>query len=62
MSKKKFSKKQIRQWRAYERVRESGRWNMYWPQARMETGLSEKDYRFVMDNYSALADQAKGEQ
>ena len=52
---------QISNWRKYEKVRLGGRWNMFFPQARMATGLSEDDYAFCMDHYSELKDAAEKE-
>lgn len=51
---KKFTKKQFGNWIRYELVRLSGKWNMYDPNARRETGLTNKEYSFVMKNYSEL--------
>ena len=38
----------------YERVRRSGLYNMFDPNARALTGLSKEDYVWVMENYSEL--------
>lgn len=54
-----FTAKQISDWRAYERVRKDGRWNMYDPNARNATGLSAERYRFVMQNFAGLKAQAE---
>jgi hypothetical protein len=51
-----FTAQQLADWRAYERVRQSGRHNMFFPQAQRATGLSSERYSFVMANYSALMD------
>lgn len=53
-TKDKFTKEQLSDWRAYERVRKGGRYNMFDPRARQATGLDSRDYVFVMDNFSAL--------
>jgi len=50
----KFTEQQIKDWRAYEKVRAGGRWNMFFPQARAATGLTSDEYSFVMDNFDAL--------
>ena len=50
--------KQIKDWRAYERVRAGGKWNMFDPNARIATGLSRENYIFCMKHYSALKEQA----
>ena len=39
---------------AYEKVRRSGKYNMFDPLARYESRLSEEDYIWVMQNYSKL--------
>lgn len=57
----KFTKQQITDWKAYERVRSSGTWNMYFPSARAATGLSSERYIFVMDNYLQLKEAAEKE-
>jgi hypothetical protein len=49
-----YTPAQIADWRAYERVRKGGKYNMFDPRARRATGLSGDDYSFVMRNYSAL--------
>lgn len=56
-----FTNQQMADWRAYERVRKSGAFNMYDPRARRATGLSGERYSFVMNNYSELKEavQAK---
>ena len=51
-----FTVEQLSQWRAYERVRKSGRFNMFDQNAVRLTGLSAKEYAFVMRNYSELKD------
>jgi hypothetical protein len=40
--------------RAYERVRQGGRFNMMFPDARKATGLDMDTYQTVMSNYGAL--------
>lgn len=54
-----FTPKQLADWRAYEKVRCSGKWNMYMPQARRATGLSEEKYNFAVDHYEELRDADK---
>jgi hypothetical protein len=49
-----FTAEQRADWRAYERVRRGGRFNMFDPRARRATGLSEERYSFVMKNYGKL--------
>ena len=49
-----FDEKQLRDFKAYEKMRKLGRYNVFDPRARRLTGLSEEAYTFVMNNYSAL--------
>ena len=58
---KKFTQEQVKNWKAYERVRAGGRYNMFDPRARRTAKLSEAEYGFVMDNYSALKQAAEGD-
>jgi hypothetical protein len=51
-----FTPQQLADWRKYEKVRKSGRFNMYFPGAREATGLTESRYMFALDNYEALRD------
>ena len=51
---KEFTKIQLADWRAYEKVRAGGRFNMFDPRARRATGLSDERYIFVMLNFLAL--------
>lgn len=52
----KFTEQQLRDWKIYEKVRISGRFNMLFPEARVATGLSREDYLFVIKNYIELRD------
>lgn len=56
---KPFTKKQIRDWRRYEKVRQGGRYKMYDPRARRATGLGSESFRFVMLNYTKLKEASK---
>lgn len=38
----------------FEKIRQSGRFNMYDPQAQIYSGLNEKTYMEVLKNYSEL--------
>ena len=49
-----FTKDQLTDWKAYERVRSGGRYNMFDARARQATGMSGERYSFTMINYSAL--------
>jgi hypothetical protein len=53
-SKTAFTSDDLNDWQAFERVRKSGRWNMYDPHARRATGLSSERYSFVMHNFTKL--------
>lgn len=57
--KKQFTEQQLKNYRAYEKVRFGGRYNMFHPHARMLSGLEKEDYLFVMSNYSELRDAAE---
>ena len=50
-----FTKKQLNDFKKYEAVRKSGKYNMFDPRARRATGLDKDDYLFVMDHYSGLS-------
>lgn len=54
-----FTAAQIADWKAYERVRKGGRYNMYDPRARAATKLSGDRHAFVMKNFSALRARAE---
>lgn len=54
-----FTHQQIQNWRAYERVRAGGRYNMFDPRARVAAGLDGAEYSYVMKNYSALKLEAE---
>jgi hypothetical protein len=49
-----FTEKEIENWRAYEKVRASGEWNMFDVNAREATGMTRGEYWFTMRNYIAL--------
>lgn len=49
-----FTEQDIKAFKAYEKVRAGGRYNMFDPNARRLTGLSQNDYTFVMVNFDAL--------
>lgn len=50
----KFTKEDLADWKAYEKVRTGGRWNMFDPRARKATRLSSERYLFVMHWFSEL--------
>lgn len=41
----------------YEKVRKSGKYNMFDYRAQLESGLSKEDYLYVMSNYSDLKEK-----
>lgn len=51
-----FTDEQLADWRAYEKVRKSGRFNMFDPRARLATRLSADRYSFVVGNFEKLKD------
>lgn len=53
-----FSEAEISNWRAYERVRRLGKFNMFDPRARSMTGMSSDEWVFCMKHYAALREQA----
>jgi hypothetical protein len=54
-----YTKNQINDYRAYEKVRKSGRYNMFSPQARTAAMLTKEEHLFVMENYSALKEASE---
>lgn len=46
-----------KQFQAYERVRRSGRYNMFDPRARRETGLSGETYSAIVKCYRQLIEK-----
>jgi len=56
----KFTIEQVKHFKAYEKVRKGGRYNMFDPAAIHSSGLTKADYVFVMKNYSELEVAAKG--
>jgi hypothetical protein len=49
-----YTKKQINDFKKYEAVRKSGRYNMFDRRALIASGLDKDEYLFVMDHYSKL--------
>ena len=62
MNDKQFNPDQISNWRAYERVRLGGRFNMFDPRARTLTTMSRDEWVFCMEHYEALRAQALSSQ
>ena len=50
----KFTDKQLADFRAFYRVKQTGIYNMLHPSARAEAGLERAEYMFVIKNYEAL--------
>lgn len=55
----KFTLKQLRNWKRYERVRDWNKLDMYDPRARKMTGLNADDYLFVIQHYLELKEAVK---
>ena len=53
-----FTKRQVADWRAYEKVRASGKWNMWDVAAQKASGLRRADYLFCIQHYTALKEAA----
>lgn len=53
-----FTQQQIEDFKAYDEVRQEGRYNMMSPQAQQLTGLDRNRYLFVLRNYVELAQAA----
>jgi len=56
-----FSSEQLDDWRAYEKVRAEGKYNMFDLRAIAKTGLSRERYFFAMQYYRELYQMAKAE-
>ena len=46
-----------KQWEAYRKVQTEGKYNMLDPQAHTLTGLSDKDYWYIIEHYMELLEQ-----
>ncbi len=58
----KYTAQQLNNWLMYERVRESGLFNMFDSRARKLTPMSVSDWAFCMEHYADLKQHAtKGE-
>lgn len=55
-------KQRLSDWKIFEKVRAGGRFNMFDPRARRETGLDRERYSYVLYNYSTLKTEAKATQ
>jgi len=50
-----FSLEQLHDFARYCKVQHSGKYNMFDPRARQQTGLTKERYLFVIENYNDLA-------
>ena len=55
-----YSQKQIENWQVYERIRQSGMFNMIDPRARAMTTMSVAEWVYCMEHYNEL--KLQGEQ
>ena len=55
----KHTPEQIHAWLKYERVRKSGRYNMFDPRARRSAKLTGDEYLYCMKNFCSLRDAAE---
>lgn len=58
MNQQTFTQNQIDNWRAFEKVRQTGKHNMFLHKAREETGMSVPEWLFCMDHYTELKEAA----
>lgn len=58
---KKYTTEQLADYKAYEKVRKGGKYNMFDPRASRAAKLPEDRYVFVMSNYSELRKEAENE-
>ena len=54
-----FTEEQVNHFRKYERVRRSGKYNMWDFRAVIATGLTQDQYFFVMSNFDQLREKAE---
>ena len=53
-----FTKEQFEDFKRYLKVQKSGKYNMFDPRAIALTGLTRKQYIFVIENYEGLSETA----
>ncbi len=53
-----FSQYQIKNWRAFEAIRQSGAFNMFDPRARALSDMSPAEWVYCMEHYAELKSQA----
>lgn len=56
-----YSENQIKNWQIYERIRQSGMFNMFDPRARGMTTMSISEWVFCIEHYADLRDACEGE-
>ena len=49
-----FSKEELNDFERYVKVQKSGKYNMFDPRARQQTGLTKERFLFVIENYSNM--------
>lgn len=49
-----FSKEELDDFERYIKVQKSGKYNMFNPRARQQTGLTKERFLFVIENYSNM--------
>lgn len=54
-----YTKRQIADWRAFEKVRRSGKFNMFHKHAHDAAGLRLDEVLFTMQHFAGLRDAAK---
>ena len=55
-----FTDRQIKNWKLYEQVRQSGMYNMFDKRAMLSTGLEADEWLFCMKHYGDLKAHAEG--
>ena len=53
-----FTKEQFEDFKRYCKVQKSGKYNMFDPRARQQTGLTKERFLFVIKNYKGLSETA----
>ena len=56
-----FTSQDLKNFKKYVKVQESGKYNMFDPRARAAAGLDRDEFLFVMENYSALKEASQRE-
>lgn len=49
-----FTPEQLKNWEAYEEVRQSGEYNMFDPRAAQAAGLRRDEHLFCLEHHAAL--------